>query len=425
MKKLTSNWGLKLASLIFAIIIWFLVTNINDPVTSVRYTNVPVTLKNTNLITDQGQVYTVLDGTDTISSVTIYAPRSIIDSLSQNNIVATADIQDLSSLNTVSINVSTNKYTDKIENIVISNDVVKLSVERKASKTLALSATTSGTLADGYIIGDVTTEQNMIRINGPESVIQNVQSAQVDVDVTGFTSNIGTDADIVLYDADGEAVDTSQITMNIKSVRVNVTIFGTKYVPLKYVISGEPASGYALTGQIDSNPEEILIAGRSGAISSVSEISIEDEGLDVTGLTSNLTYTVDVSKYLPSGVYLGDEDFNGTAAVIVHIGTVSEKTFDVDISNISVSNEVDGYDIYVDDSEYSTVSLTLRGLDDLLGDIDADSLQGTVDVNEILSDNGLTEITDGTYSAEVDWTLPSGVTVKNEVSVYVKAEKKE
>ena len=37
MKKLTSNWGLKLASLIFAVVVWFLVTNINDPITSVRF----------------------------------------------------------------------------------------------------------------------------------------------------------------------------------------------------------------------------------------------------------------------------------------------------------------------------------------------------------------------------------------------------
>jgi len=73
MKRLTANWGLKLASLIFAIIVWFLITNVNDPITSVRYTNVPVTLKNTNLITDQGQVYTILDNTDTINSVTLYA----------------------------------------------------------------------------------------------------------------------------------------------------------------------------------------------------------------------------------------------------------------------------------------------------------------------------------------------------------------
>ena len=423
MKKITSNWGLKLASLIFAIIIWFLVTNINDPVISVRYTNVPVTLKNTNLITDQGQVYTILDGSDTISSVTIYAPRSIIDSLSQNNVVATADVQDLSSLNTVTINVTTNKYSDKIQKIVTSTDVVKLSVERKASKTLALTATTSGTLSDGYIIGDVTTEQNMIRINGPESVIQNIQSAEVDVDVTGFTSNIGTDADIILYDADGNPVDSSQVSMNIKSVRVNVTIYGTKYVPLNYVVTGEPANGYILTGKIDSNPSEVLIAGRSSVISSVNEITINDDGLNVTGLSKNLNYTVDVSKYLPSGVTFGDPDYHGTAAVVVHIGSVSEETYDVSTKNVTVSGEVDGFDINIDDSEHDTVSLTLQGLKSELDAISAGSLEGTVDIDEILESNGLTEMTEGTYTAQVEWNLPEGVKEKAPVSVYVKVEK--
>lgn len=423
MKKITSNWGLKLASLIFAIIIWFLVTNINDPVISVRYTNVPVTLKNTNLITDQGQVYTILDGSDTISSVTIYAPRSIIDSLSQNNVVATADVQDLSSLNTVTINVTTNKYSDKIQKIVTSTDVVKLSVERKASKTLALTATTSGTLSDGYIIGDVTTEQNMIRINGPESVIQNIQSAEVDVDVTGFTSNIGTDADIILYDADGDPVDSSQVSMNIKSVRVNVSIYGTKYVPLNYVVTGEPANGFILTGKIDSNPSEVLIAGRSSVISSVNEITIKDDGLNVTGLSKNLNYTVDVSKYLPSGVTFGDPDYHGTAAVVVHIGSVSEETYDVSTKNVTISGKVDGFDINIDDSEHDTVSLTLQGLKSELDAISAGSLEGTVDIDEILESNGLTEMTEGTYTAQVEWNLPEGVKEKAPVSVYVKVEK--
>lgn len=423
MKKLTSNWGLKLASLIFAVIVWFLVTNINDPVTSVRYTNIPVTLKNTNLITDQGQVYTVLDNTDTISAVTIYAPRSIIDSLSQNNIVATADIQDLSSLNTVSINVSTNKYSDKIENIATSNDVVKLSVERKAYKSLQITATTSGTLSDGYVIGDVSTGQNMIRINGPESVVQSVQTAAVDVDVTGFTSDIITNADIVLYDADGNQVDTSQISMNAKAVNVNVTIYETKYVPLKFAVKGEPASGYALTGQIDANPEQILIAGKSSTISSINEITVDDEGLDVSGLTSNLSYTVDVTDYLPSGVILGDEDYNGTVAVVVHIESISEETFDVNIGNITIAGEVDGYSAKIDESEYDTVSLTLAGFTSVLQNVSANSLNGTVDVNSYIEKNG--ELADGTYSMEVSFDLPDGIKATNTASVYVIIEKKE
>lgn len=424
MKRLTANWGLKLASILFAAIVWFLVTNINDPVTSVRYTNIPVALKNTNLITDQGQVYSILDDSANISSVTIYAPRTVIDSLSQNNIVAYADFQDLSSLNTVTINVSTNKYSDKIENIVLSSDVVKLSIERKATKSLVLSATTSGNLADGYMIGDISTEQNMLRISGPESVINTIESAVVDVDVTGFTSNIGTDADIILLDADGNQVSTAQIEMNIKTVRVNVVIYETKYVPVNYVVQGEPASGYAMTGQIDSTPSEVLIAGRSSVISSVSEITVDDSALDVSGMSSNYSATVDISKYLPSGVSFGDKDFNGVCTVVVHIDNVEEETFDVDIDRISVEGEVDGFKISVDDTEYDTVSLTLQGLSDDIKKVKESDIKGTVDVESIVKQNNLDELKPGTYSAEVTWELPNGVTAKSKVSVYVTVEEK-
>ena len=422
MKRLTANWGLKLVSLIFAVIVWFFVTNIDDPITSVRYTNIPVTLKNTNLITDQGQVYTILDGSDTISSVTLFAPRSIIDSLSQNNVVATADIQELSSLNTVSITVTTNKYSDKIDTINSSSDVVKLSVERKASKSMVLSATTSGSLADGYIIGDVTTEQNMVRITGPESVVNSVASASVDVDVTGFTSNIGTDADIELFDAEGNNIDTSLVDMNIKSVRVNVVIYETKYVPIKYTVTGDAADGYMFTGEIESSPEEVLIAGRSSALSSVNEIKVEDEGMDVSGLTGNMAYTYDLGQYLPSGIIFGDKDYNGAVSVIVHVEPIAIKTMDVDVNNVSVEGTVEGFIVTVDDSEYKTVSVTLQGLKDAVDRVDPDDLMGTVNIEEVIAGSGSDKLTAGNYSADVKWNLSAGVKVKGTVSVYIKVE---
>lgn len=422
MKRLTANWGLKLASLIFAIVVWFLVTNINDPVTSVRYTNIPVTLKNTNLITDQGQVYTILDGSDTISSVTIYAPRSIIDSLSQNNVIATADLQELSSLNTVSVDVKTNKYFDKIEKIDTSSDMVKLSVERKASKSLALGATTSGSLADGYVIGDVTTEQNMVRISGPESVVNQVASATVDVDVTGFTSNIGTDADIMLLDAEGEVVDSSLISMNIKTVRVNVVIYETKYVPITYSVGGNPAGGYIFTGEVESTPDTVQIAGRSNTIASINEIMVDDPNITVEGLTGNLTYTYNLAQYLPSGVTLADEDFSGSVSVVVHVSAIDTRTYDVNVSRITVNGDPAGFNVYVDNTEYETVSLTLQGLPSTLNGVSEDSLEGSVNIEDILAANDLTELKAGTYSADVNWILPDGVTAKGTASVYVTVE---
>ncbi len=427
MKRLMANWGLKIASLIFAVIVWFLVTNINDPIISVRYTNIPVTIKNGNLITDKGQVYTVLDGSDTIGSVTVYAPRTVIDSLSQSNIVATADIQDLSSLNTVSINVNTNKYVDKIDRIVLSSDVVKLNVERKASKGLALSATTSGTLTDGYVIGDVTTEQNMVRVSGPESFINSIARASVDVDVTGFTSNIGTDADILLYDAEGNVLDSTAhgASMNIKTVRVNVQILETKYVPVVYVVTGDPQPGYVLTGEVEISPEQVMIAGRSSAISSVSEIRVDDESLDVTGANTSVATTIDLDKYLPTGISFGDDDFNGTASVVVHIAPIVDRTIDVDIHNIGVTGEAEGFDVMVDDSEYETVSLTIQGLISKVDSINASDIFGSVNVGEIMLANNMDQLKEGNYSADVTWNLPDGVSEKGTVSVYVSVTEKE
>lgn len=176
--KITKNWGLKIASFLCAAGLWLVVTNINDPVVSFRVSDVPVTIRNANLITDKGQVYEVLDGTDMIDVVTISAPRSIIDTLDKSNVVAVADVKDLTSVDTIPIKLSINKYNDKLDGIKGNIDSVRLSVEEKQTRSLPLRPSTIGEVRDGYMIGDVTADQNLLRISGPQSVISQVSKAQ-------------------------------------------------------------------------------------------------------------------------------------------------------------------------------------------------------------------------------------------------------
>ena len=51
-KKLTNNWGLKLIAILFALILWFAVINIDDPVVSETFKNIPVQLVNTETLTE-------------------------------------------------------------------------------------------------------------------------------------------------------------------------------------------------------------------------------------------------------------------------------------------------------------------------------------------------------------------------------------
>lgn len=424
MKKLTANWGLKLISLLFAMIVWFLVTNINDPITPVRFSNIQVMIKNDDLITGRGQVYSVLDGSNVINSVTVYAPRSVIDSLSQNNIVATADVQNLSSLNTISIDITTNKYSDKIDRIVPSADLVKLDIEKKKSKQLQLEAKTIGEPKEGFIVGEINTDENLIKISGAESIVDRVSKAEVDLDVTGLQTDIGSNEDIVLYDKDGEVVDSTNLEMKTRSVKVNVPILQTKKVPVRYRISGKTADGYAQTGDIDSNPGEVLIAGKKSVLSTVDAIIVEGEDLDVTGLKDNFTYTADLKQFLPAGVVFADDKFDGKATVVVYIGSVSESTVDVSTKNIAVEVVPEGFEVTIDSNgEDDKVSLTLAGLDSRINTLNNSALRGTINIEQVMKDNNLTELAEGSYRAEVEWNLPKGVEVKNTVSVHISVKK--
>ena len=58
---ITKNFGLKILAVVFAVIFWMIVVNVDDPEMSKQF-SVPVTIENENVVTDMGKVYEVLDG---------------------------------------------------------------------------------------------------------------------------------------------------------------------------------------------------------------------------------------------------------------------------------------------------------------------------------------------------------------------------
>ena len=123
-KSLTQNFGLKIMSLFVAVIIWFIVVNLTDPVITQTYKNVPVRILNSDVITDSGKTLEVVDDSQIIPSVTIKASRTTIQELgnSIDNIVATADMKDLSADGTsVPIEITTTKFADRVDAIRASS----------------------------------------------------------------------------------------------------------------------------------------------------------------------------------------------------------------------------------------------------------------------------------------------------------------
>ena len=423
----TNNPGLKLLSLLLAFALWFLVTNFDDPAVSVRFYNIPVTIRNANTITSQGKVYEVLDGTDMISSVTIVAPRSVADTFTKDNVIATADMNNLSSLDTLSINVSTNKYFNRVESITPSIDTVRLAIEDSKTKTLALSANTVGTLAEGSIIGQVSTEQNVLRITGPASAVDQVKTASVSVDVTGFTENIDTDADIHLYDADGNEVINSSIRCNINAVRVTVSILQTKRVPVRVQVSGTPAEGYLYSGETEINPDTVLVAGRGATFQNMEELVLNDSSLfDLTGRESSLETSVNIRSMLPAGITLGDPDFNGQVSVTAGVVRAVNRELEIPVSQLQVINVPEGMraNIQTTDNDEDgigdgLVKAGFNGLPAVMDALDASDITGTIDVTELIQRLGVEKPAEGAYTVSVIFAPPQGVYQVDEVKVFV------
>ena len=431
--KIFENIGLKLFALAFAIVLWLLVTNINDPVSRMTISNVQVRLLNTDLITKQGDVYSVLDDSDVVPVVTVTAKRSIIDALDKDDIAATADVNDLSSLDTVEIRFSSYKFNNEIDSIEGSTENVKLSIEKKLTSTFTLKTATAGKLASGYELGSVIPEQNQVRVSGPQSVVSSISEATATVDISGATGSISTYSDIRLLDSSGNPVDTQTLTMNINSVKVNVVVLPVKTIPVQVTTSGSPADGYLATGKITADPETVSIAGKSSVLQTIESLQMPGSAVDISGADSDVTRTVDVSGFLPEGVAFEDSSFDGKVQVTVGIEPAQDADVDVKISSVSLNNVPQGYEakiLAVNDgsktvsaSEDGAFTLRFRGLAANIDGIRLDTLQPGVDIGALTADKQEENLA-GNYTAAVAVTLPDSVMQTNTVVAQIRLEKK-
>ena len=121
-KRLTNNLVLKLLSLASAILLWFIVLYVEDPVDYADFSPIQVTMLNENVVTDQGLVYQVLDNSNVIS-IRVRARSSVLEKLSASDFTATADMEkNLKYGNLVGIEVTCSNRDIGSENITKSRE---------------------------------------------------------------------------------------------------------------------------------------------------------------------------------------------------------------------------------------------------------------------------------------------------------------
>lgn len=418
-KLLTRNLGLKLASLLLAFVLWFLVAQIYDPKDTVTFNNIQVRLINTELLDEEGKVYEVLDNSNLVR-VTVTGPQSIVKSeLRRSDIVAEADMSKLTDINTIAITYYCENISNDSVEIKGNHDSVRLNVEDKTSKWIKLESNTIGNVASGYMIGNVSLDQTNIEVTGPKSAISQVDHAGVDINVTDSTSSLSANVDIKLYDADDNELTLESVKKNVDSAHMTVEVLATKEVPVEIEYMGVPEDGYMATGEVESSVPTVRIAGTASTLVGISAITVPEDRMNITGQTDNLVDIINLKEYLPANVRLADKSFDGKITATVYIEPIVSKDLTVAAENISVTGVPDGMEAEIT-STAEEYNITVSGLSRDVSILRDSSVTGILNLTQWMEDNGVEELTPGTYTIPVTFNLAEDITVAPDINIHIR-----
>lgn len=416
-KKILRNWGLKLLSIVIAFMLWYFAVSTDNPKETRNFYNIPVILRNAELLEQENKVYEILGGNTT--RVSVRAPRSVIEQLRASDIIAEADMNMLTDINTIAITCTVPNY--EVESVTSNPAVLRLGIEDRSSKWVYVQAFATGDAAEGYMIGNITTDQNRIEISGPKSVVEKLSYASVHIDVSGATNTQSANAEIILHDAEGNTVESENLHKAVNYIYMQVEILPVKEIPVELEFTGVPAQRYLATGEVKCEPEVVAIAGNAYTLAGITKISIPASELDITGATGNVEKVINVRDYLPSIVRFEDPDFDGRVTATVYVEPLKERTLQIPEERINIYGIPENmtYSYALPGQAYR---LTVSGLNAVVSALNVTDVSCSVNIEEWMEDEGIQKLTPGTYRIPVRVILPKDITAESEIYVRLEIE---
>lgn len=412
-KRLMNNVGLKMLAFLSAFMLWFVVVNIDDPVTTKTYHNIPVSVINEEVLAEANQTYQIVDDTQLIN-VTVSAHRSVLNRIESGNIVAFADMKELTLNTQIPIEVIINGHEGDYESAVTSPRNLQVKLEEEQTKKFPIVPTTTGTVRDGYALGEIKAVPERVSIRGPLSVIGKISRVEAEVSVSGLSLDTVLPSQLVLYDDENNVIDQSLLTNNLgaEGVSVSVQLLNTKSIPLVFDESGiTVAEGYTFAG-LTYEPQEVQVSGVKEELAAIDEIEIPPSALEFQLLKKRTEQIVDITEYLPETVNLVDANA-GSVVVTASVEKDGTKTYDVSLGTIVVNGLSESLSL-----KYETVDVVevqVRGPKEAL-----DSYKVDQNVSIDLSD-----YTDpGSYRVPVEVKLPKGCKLERNITLNVILEER-
>ena len=408
-EKLVKNLPLRLLALTIAAVLWLIVVNVDDPIGTRTYTGIKVTPTNEDAITNGGRSYRILNNTEFVS-VKIQAKRSILNALRVEDIMVTANMQELSLGTLVPLVVSIPRFEGEYDEAITAPHNMQVQIEENASKRFPITPKTQGNVRGGFAISSTSVSPETVTLQGPESIINRIDRVVAEVNVSGAAKDTGFPSELVLYASDDSVIDSTLLSDNLggEGVTVNVAISAVKRIPLIFDTSAIiMQEGYFL-GELMYEPKEIQVVGEEDALKQIKEIHIPKDVLDIPNLSEKQEVVVDIMPYLPKDIQLVEEN-GGSVVVTIFVEEEGTKTVIIPSGSIQAINVPAGLKWNYGDTE--EVTLRIVGSEDVLNGLTLDAQSVYINLTNFQ--------TVGAHEVPVEVNLPEGASLVGEVMLSV------
>lgn len=340
-----NNTAMIIYSIIIAILMWFVISITIYPTTPKTLSNVPLEIDITGTSAEENDL-SVISASAKNVTVTIKGERSRIGSLTADDLVAKAVIENVNSAGEKSLNISvTGKDSDvKFEVTDIKPSKVDVMFDRIDTREYDLTVNAPNiTAADGLYMdkSEFKVTPSVIEITGPSKQLDSIDKAQVYVDTkqeinTAYTFH---SKDVVLYDKNESKINTDNLTYNSEDFTIDIPVYMQKELDFTYDIRYAPANFDISSLNIELNVDKINLASPNDELQNIDTWSIGSIPLYDLDWDFNKSFTIEV----PSN-YKNLSNVSTVTAKLNQEG-LAKKT--VTVNDISIVNAPSNYDCTV------------------------------------------------------------------------------
>lgn len=377
-EKLTNNSGLKLLSLLCAFVVWLAVVNIANPI-KVDTQEVTVEFTNKEVLERANLTYEIVGKKTAVVSYKVKTKDAY--KVKASDFRAYADLSEMYDVTgAIPIKVEVLKNEELLESVptVRSPEVIKIKTEAMQKKPFEVQVNATGTPTDGYVAGAVTLIPETVYVEGPTSLVGQINSVGIEFSVDNAVSDVAGTAPVMFYDANGNRLTElgDAVTVLGGDVAYSMQILKVKNLPLDFVVVGEVREGYKYTG-VEASVQSVPVAGLKSALASLSGITVQTPELSVEGATSDKTIQIDLASYIAQGVQIAGME-ETTVTVTLRVEQLQERTYSVEAKDIVLNGKSDNYTYGISTDK---LDVKIRGLKEDLDSLAVGKLSISIDVS--------------------------------------------